>query len=224
MLPPSTHTMANLSQRAVTEIRSLVRSNDSRTLRYLRIYMLMRKIGGDNNILQVLDSRDLLTPPVVFTAWETGRVDILRNCVRMGVPIKASSSLPSAIRSGSPATLDFCVEQGGEVSALSRPYCHCTTPEMMQHVWDKYGCKLYDRDAVFPRDLDVSIKYMRMGGTVAQMGKEMNDLCHREGNWQRSLPIKLAYLKKPRESYESEIASLILGLPKGVVNEVCEYV
>lgn len=214
--------MVELCEDAVSEIKSLVRSNDSRVFRYLRIYMMMREVGGDNNILQILDSKDLMTEPVVFTSWETGRVDILRNCVDKGVKINAKSSVSSAIRSGSRETVDFCVEQGGSVRSLARPYCHCTTPEMMDHLWTKHMCKLYDRDAIFTRDLGVSIKYMEMGGTVKQMGKEMNALCQREGNWWRSFHIKQAYLEN-NGPYESTLATRLLSLPKSVVNRICEF-
>ncbi|CAM9567072.1 unnamed protein product [Sphacelaria rigidula] len=77
--------MITLCDDAVREIQSMVRSNDSRLFRFLRLYMMMRR--GDNNIYQVLDAKDLLTKPVVFTAWETGRVDILQNCIRWGISI-----------------------------------------------------------------------------------------------------------------------------------------
>lgn len=212
--------MPTLGEDAVRELRSMVRSNDSRVFRFLRIYMMARV--EDNNILQVLDAKELLTKPVVFTAWETGRVDILRNCVRHEVSINARSSVPSAIRSANVETLDFCVEHGGSVFDLTRPYCHCTCPDMMEHIWTTYGCRLYDRDAIFPRDIEISIKYMVMGGTVAQMGKHLNDFWHREGNWRRSLPIKRAYmeLNKP---YESMFATRLLSLPKSLVNRVCEF-
>ena len=178
--------------------------------------------GDDNNILQVLNAKEFLTQPVVFTAWETGRIDILRNCLLHEVSINACSSVSSAIRSASVEALDFCVEQGGSVLGLPTPYCHCTTPDMMEHVWMKYGCKLEDRDAVFPRDLSISIKYMEMGGTVAQMGKHMNDFWHREGNWRRSLPIKRAYMEL-NGPYESVLATRLLSLPKNIVNEVCKF-
>lgn len=212
--------MVALGDDAVLEIQSMVRSYDSRVFRFLRLYMMMTPT--ENNIYQVLDSKDLLTKPVVFTAWETGRVDILKNCVRHGVPIIARTSVSSAIRSGSVATLDFCVEQGGSVNLLERPYCHCTSADMMEHIWTTYMCKLYDRDAVFPRDLEISIKYMEMGGTVVQMGKELNDSCHREGNWRRSLPIKHAYMEN-NGPYESKLVTSLLSLPKSLVNLVCEF-
>lgn len=92
----------------------------------------------------------------------------------------------------------------------------------MEHIWTKYKRKLYDREAVFPRDLDISIKYMEMGGTVAQMGKELNDSCHREGNWRRSLPIKRAYMEN-NGPYECKLATGLFSLPKSLVNRVCEY-
>ena len=212
--------MVELCDDAVREIRSMVLSNDSRVFRFLRLYMMAR--AQDNNICSVLDFRELLTKPVVFVAWETGRIDILRNCIRHGVPIHAQSSVSSAIRSANAATLDFCVEQGGSLSLVKRPYCHCTTPEMMQHIWTKYGCKLYDRDAVFPRDLKISLQYMQMGGTVLQMGQTLNDFWHKEGNWRRSLPIKRAYMN-PTEPYESMLATRLLALPKSVLNLVCEF-
>lgn len=212
--------MVTLREDAVLEIQSMVRSNDSRVFRFLRLYMMMTP--ADNNIYEVLDAKDLLTKPVVFTAWETGRIDILRNCVRKEVPIQACSSVSSAIRSGSAATLDFCVKKGGSVDRLKRPYCHCITTDMMEHIWTKYKCKLYEREAVFPRDLDISIKYMEMGGTVVQMGKELNDFCHREGNWRRSLPIKRAYTEC-NGPYESKLATSLLSLPKSLVNHVCEF-
>ena len=211
--------MIKLCDDAVREVRSMVLSNDSRVFRFLRIYMLQT---NDNNICEVLDSKEFLTKPVVFTAWETGRDDILRNCVRKGVPINATLSVTSAIRSGCIATLDFCVEKGGSVHALKNPYCHCTTTEMMEHIWTKYKKKLYDREAVFPRDLDISIKYMEMGGTVTQMGKELNDSCHREGNWRRSLAIKRAYMENTGP-YGCQLATGLLSLPKSLVNRVCEY-
>lgn len=211
--------MVKLCDDAVREVRSMVLSNDSRVFRFLVIYMMET---SDNNICEVLDSKEYLTKPVVFTAWETGRADILRNCVSKGVPINADKSVTSAIRSGCMETLNFCVEQGGSVQRLARPYCHCTTPEMMEHIWTKYKNKLYDREACFPRDLDVSIKYMEMGGTVAQMGKDLNDSCHREGNWRRSLPIKRAYLEKTGP-YGSALATALLSLPKSLVNHVCEF-
>lgn len=213
--------MPKLGEDAVREIRSMVRSNDSRVFRFLRIYMMARV--DDNNILQVLDAKEFLTKPVVFTAWETGRVDILRNCVRHEVPINARSSVSSAIRSANVETLDFCVEQGGSVFDLARPYCHCTCPDMMEHIWTEYGCMLYDRDAIFPRDIDISIKYMVMGGTVVQMGKHLNDFWHREGNWRRSLPIKRAYMEL-NGPHESMFATRLLLLPKSLVNRVCEFV
>ncbi|CAN0248583.1 unnamed protein product [Ectocarpus sp. 6 AP-2014] len=211
--------MIKLSDDAVSEVRSMVLSNDSRVFRFLRLYMMGK---NNNNICEVLDSKEYLTKPVVHTAWETGRDDILRNCVRNGVPIDAKKSLAPAIRSGSVETLDFCVEQGGSIQDMTRPYCHCTTTEMMEHIWEKYKKKLYDREAVFPRDLRFSVKYMEMGGTVAQMGKDMNDYCHREGNWSRSLPIKRAYMEETGP-YESTLASVLLSLPKSVVNLVCEF-
>lgn len=212
--------MVELCDDAVREVRSMVSSNDSRVFRILRIYMMARI--EDSNICSVLDAKEFLTKPVVFTAWETGRVDILRNCMRHGVAINATSSVSSAIRSASAAALDFCVEQGGSVSGLERPYCHCTTADMMQHIWTKYGCKLYDRDAVFPRDLSISIKYMHMGGTVVQMGQHLNDFWHEEGNWRRSLPIKRAYMDF-NGPYENPLATRLLALPKSVVNRVCEF-
>jgi len=212
--------MVNLCDDAVREIRSMVRSNDSRVFSFLRIYMMAPV--DNNDIFQVLNAREYLTQPVVFTAWETGRVDILRNCVRHNVSINACSSVSSAIRSASVETLDFCVEQGGSVLSLRRPYCHCTHPEMMEHIWNKYGCKLYDRDAVFPRDLNLSIKYMDMGGTVTQMGTILNDFWHREGNWRRSLPVKRAYMELSGP-YESVFATRLLSLPKVVVSQVCEF-
>jgi hypothetical protein len=212
--------MVKLCDDAASEIQSMVRSNDSRVFRFLRLYMMMRP--GDNNIYQVLDAKDLLTKPVVFTAWETGRVDILQNCIRWGIPIGACNSVASAIRSGRPETLDFCVKHGGSVIPTARPYCHCTTTGMMEHIWTTYRCKLYDRDAVFPRDLDITMKYMEMGGTVVQMGKELNDECHREGNWQRSLPIKRAYMEH-NEPYESALARSLMSLPKSLVNLVCDF-
>lgn len=211
--------MKELSDDAVLEIQAMVRSNDSHVFNFLQIYM---KVAA-NNIFHVLDSKDLLTNAVVFTAWESGRADILNNCVRKGVPINARSSVTSAIKSGSTDTLDFCVEHGGSVALLSRPYCHCTTPEMMEHIWTHHRCMLYDRYAVFPRDLDLSIKYMEMGGTVAQMGKEMNDFWQKEGNWRRSLPVKRAYMNSVSHSNESGLAKLVLCLPKSLVNRVCEY-
>ena len=212
--------MIKLSDDAVREVRSMVLSNDSRVFRFLRIYMLQTK---ENNICEVLDSKEFLTKPVVFTAWETGRADILQNCVRKGVPINATLSVTSAIRSGCIATLEFCVEQGGSVYDLMRPYCHCTTTGMMQHIWTKYKKKLYDREAVFPRDLDISIKYMEMGGTVAQMGKELNESCQREGNWRRTLPIKRAYMENNGPK-RCKLATELMSLPKSVINRVCEYI
>ncbi len=212
--------MVHLGDEAVKEIESMVRSTDSRVFRFLRLYMMANI--GDNNIHEVLESRNLLTKPVVFTAWETGRVDILRICLRHGVPISAPSSVQSAIRSASVETLDFCVQHGGSVFDLSRPYCHCTSPQMMEHIWNKYGCKLYDRNAVFPRELEISIKYMELGGTVRQMGEHLNDLCHKEGNWRRSLPIKRAYLENTGP-YEDTLATRLLSLPKCLVNRVCEF-
>lgn len=212
--------MITLCDNAVREVQSMVRSNDTRVFRFLRLYMMMKP--GENNIYDVLDSNDLLTRPVVFTAWETGRIDILRNCVRRCIPIGACSSVPSAIRSGSTDTLDFCVKQGGSVHDLDRPYCHCTTQGMMEHIWTTYRCKLYDRDCAFPRDLDLSMKYMLMGGTVAQMGKSMNLSCHREGNWRRSLPVRQAYVQDTGP-YESSLATNLMGLPKILVNMVCDF-
>ncbi|CAM9092504.1 unnamed protein product [Ectocarpus sp. 12 AP-2014] len=216
--------MVALCRNALLELLSMLRSNDSRVFRYLRIYMMMGTEGNDD-VFQALDSKDLLTPPVVFTAWETGRLDILKNCLTKGVPIEARRSVTSAIRSGSVDAVDFCEEQGGSVRDLERPYCHCTTTAMMEYIWDEYKCKLYDRDCVFPRDLDMSLKYMEMGGTVAQMGKEMNDLCRGEGNWRRSLPIKRAYLGLGVQGpFESSLANLVLALPKCLVNQVCQFV
>lgn len=184
----------------------------------------MMTAENNDDIFHVLDSKDLLTPPVVFTAWETGRVDILKNCVSKGIPVDARRSVPSALRSGSVDALNFCEEQGGSVRDLPRPYCHCTTPDMMEHIWTKYSCKLYDRDAVFPRNLGMSVKYMQMGGTVAQMGEEMNERCHREGNWRRSLPIKRAYMELGVQGpFESRFAILILNLPKSLVDHVCQF-
>lgn len=212
--------MVELCDDAVREVRSMVLSNDSRVFRFLRIYMMATT--DDNNIVDVLDAKEFLTQPVIFTAWETGRVDILRNCVRHKVAINARSSVSSAIRSSSVETLDFCVEQGGSVFDLARPYCHCTSPDMMEHIWKAYGCKLYDRDAVFPRDLDISIKYMEMGGTVAQMGTYLNRFWNDEGNWRRSLPIKRAYTELAGP-YESAFATNLMSLPKSVVNRICEF-
>lgn len=212
--------MVELCDDAVREVRSMVLSNDSRVFRFLRIYMMAT--ADDNNIVHVLDAKEFLTKPVVFTAWETGRVDILRNCVRHKVPINAKSSVSSAIRSSSVEALDFCVEQGGSVFDLTRPYCHCTSPDMMEHMWTAYGCKLYDRDAVFPRDLDISIKYMEMGGTVAQMGTHLNQFWNGEGNWRRSLPIKRAYMELAGP-YESAFATSLVLLPKSVINRICEF-
>jgi len=211
--------MIELRDDAVNEVRSMVLSNDSRVFRFLRLYMMEK---NNNNIYQVLDSKQYLTKPVVYTAWETGRDDILRNCVRNGVPIDANRNVASAIRSGSVETLDFCVEQGGSIQDMTRPYCHCTTIEMMEHICAKYKKKLYDRDAVFPRDIIFSIKYMEMGGTIAQMGKDMNDSCHREGNWRRSIPIKRAYMEETGP-YTSTLATGLLSLPKSLVNLVCEF-
>lgn len=184
----------------------------------------MMATENNDDIYQVLDSPTLLTKPVVFTAWETGRVDILKNCISKGVSIDARRSMPSAIRSGNTDAVDFCEEQGGSVRDLERPYCHCTTPDMMEYIWNKHGCKLYDRDCVFPRDLDMSVKYMEMGGNVVQMGTEMNELCHMEGNWKRSLPIKRAYMKLGVQGpFESDLANLVLALPKSLVNQVCQF-
>lgn len=211
--------MIKLRDDAVCEVRSMVLSNDSRVFRFLRLYMMEK---NNNNICEVLDSKEYLTKPVVFTAWETGRDDILRNCIRKGVPINASKSVASAIRSGSIETLEFCFEQGGSIQQFARPYCHCTTAKMMEHIWTKYKKKLYDREAVFPRDLDISIKYMEMGGTVVQMGEDLNDSCHREGNWRRSLPIKRAYMENTGP-YGSMLATGLLSLPKSLVNRVCEF-
>lgn len=211
--------MIKLRDDAVCEVRSMVLSNDSRVFRFLRLYMMEK---NNNNICEVLDSKEYLTKPVVFIAWETGRDDILRNCVRKGVPINASKSVKSAIRSGSIETLEFCLEQGGSIQELARPYCHCTTTNMMEHIWTKYKKKLYAREAVFPRDLDISIKYMEMGGTVVQMGEDLNDSCHREGNWRRSLPIKRAYMEN-NGPYGSSLATRLLSLPKSLVNHVCEF-
>lgn len=210
--------MIELTDEAVRQVRSMVLSNDSRVFRFLRIYMLDTR----NNILHVLDAKNLLTKPVVFTAWETGRVDILSNCLRHKVDINAPSSVSSAIRSASTATIDFCVEQGGSVVRMQRPYCHCTTVETMEYLWDKYGCKLYERENVFPRDFNISIKFMEMGGTVAQLGKKLNKLCHEEGNWRRSLPVKRAYMEQ-NHPYSSTLATLLLALPKSIVNSICEY-
>ncbi|CAM9103030.1 unnamed protein product [Ectocarpus sp. 8 AP-2014] len=210
--------MIKLRDDAVSELRSMVLSNDSRVFRFLRLYMMEK----NNNICDVLDSKELLTNPVVYTAWETGRDDILTNCVRTGVPINANRSVASAIRSGSVETLEFCVQQGGSIEDFLRPYCHCTTTKMMEHIWTKYKKKLYDREAVFPRDMSISIKYMEMGGTIAQMGKDLNDLCHREGNWRRTLPIKRAYMENTCP-YESTLATGLLSLPKSLVNRVCEF-
>ena len=212
--------MVQLCDDAVREVQSMIRSNDSRVFRFLRIYMMATP--GDNNILHVLDAKELLTKPVVFTAWETGRVDILRNCIRHNVSIDAKNSVSSAIRSSSVEALDFCVEQGGSVFDLPRPYCHCTSAEMMEHIWTEYGCMLYDRDAVFPRDLDLSIKYMEMGGTVAQMGAHLNNFWKAEGNRRRSLPIKRAYMERTGP-YEGVLARNLMLLPKCVLNQICEF-
>ena len=172
----------------------------------------------------VFNTRRYLTTRIIALSWKVGNLRILNKCLELEVDIDPSSYLSTAIRSGKPAVLDFCVENGGDIySPGMRPYLFCRSSKMMKHIHSKYGCFMHDRLTLFShKKIHLNDLYLKLGGTIKEMGS-LNKYFNKTGNIERSLPLRKGFIRSKRDPINYTGLGRVLLLPGPILGMISEY-
>lgn len=212
--------------KAITlEIASMVQETDNNMYNgVLSMYMRSHTLTGF--VTNFFNTKEMLTPRVIHLAWSQGNVNIIQNCIELGVETDPCKNINCCIRSDCTNTVDMCVGLGASLAPPLVPYRHCRSVDMVRHLFIQYNCVLQDLKRKLPGNHLASVEYLYLGGYIEEMG-DLNEVLRKQGNTERSLPIKKAYVGSKRkgarvDGYEG--LGRFLMLPGYVVKCITEYI
>lgn len=209
----------------VSELTLMVELNECNTYHsVLSMYMKSRVL---RDFVEETFSTEIMLPrKVVSIAWTCGNTGVIRTCLGLGIDVEAQRNITGAIRSDNTDMVDTCVDQGGSLKLPLLPYRHCRSVAMVNHLSKRHQCRLHDLSKKLIGNHLVSVEYVLLGGHIEEMG-ELNEELRTQGNKQRSLPIKKAYVRSVREGMEREEfdgLGRFLLLPGCVVRSIASYI
>lgn len=176
-------------------------------------------------VAKVFSCEDMLPRKMISIAWSSGNEDVIHKCLELGIDVEPQRHVSSAIRSDNTDIVDLCVEQGASLKLPVLPYRHCRSVQMLRHLSGVRKCKLHDLKKKIPGMNLISVEYVFMGGHIEELG-DLNWKLRLQGNLERSLPIKKAYLRHKRRDAKCEdlhgLGKFIL-LPGGLVKSIASY-
>lgn len=215
----------NMTRTIVSELRLMVELNECNTYHsVLSMYMRSKRLG--DFVSDVFSTESMLPKKVVSIAWASGNCGVIQTCLGLGIDVEAHKNIAGAIRSDNTHLVDMCVGHGASLKLPVLPYRHCRSVEMVNHLSIKHKCVLHKMSKKLLGNHLVSSEYLFLGGHIDEMG-ELNGILRKQGNEQRSLPIKRAYMRSNRvgtEGIDLDDLGLFLLLPGCIVKSITEYI
>ena len=204
-----------------TEIEIMVRSQDSIYNGVISIYIGSLVLQEFTN--NFFNTKSMLTPGVICMAWSQGNLGILKNCIELELDIEPQKNISNSIRSGNTEIVDLCVSLGANLNLPLLPYRHCKTVGMVNHLFYYHKCKLHDMKIKISSKHLVSVEYIYLGGYIHELGC-LNESMWKLGNQDRSIPVKIAYMRFIKDESEAPdgLANCI-SLPGSIVNHITTY-
>ena len=208
----------------VSEIEIMVSDNEY-NIYHSVLSMYMRSTVLKDFVRELFNSKDMLTPKIVYLAWSQGNVNVIQNCIELGIDTEPQKNISCAIRSDCCGAVYTCVGLGASLELPLMPYRHCKSVNMVNHLFKVYKCKLHDMARKLPGNHLVSAEYVFLGGHIEEMG-DLNETLRTRGNMERSFPIKKAYVRSKRECIVEPLEGIgkCLLLPGFVVHKITEYI
>ena len=208
----------------VSEIKIMVLDNEYNIYHSVLSMYMKSKVLKDF-VRELFNSKEMLTPKVVYLAWSQGNINVIQNCIGLGIDTEPQKNISCAIRSDCCSIVDTCVEMGASLRLPLMPYRHCKSVSMVNHLSKIHQCKLHNMARKLPGNHIVSSEYLFLGGHIEEMGY-LNETLRTRGNIERSLPIKKAYIRSKREGIRESLEGIgrCLLLPGFVVRSITEYI
>lgn len=204
-----------------TEIKMMVRSRDSIYNGVLSLYIGSPALNEFTKNL--FNTESMMTPGVIGMAWSHGNLGILQSCITLGLDLEPQKNISGSIRSGNTEIVDLCVSLGANLNLPLLPYRHCKTVEMVNHLFYTHQCKLHDMKIKISSKHLVNVEYVYLGGHIDELGS-LNESMWKRGNWDRSIPIRVAYMRLIKdESIEPDGLAKIVSLPGSIVDYITTY-
>ncbi len=216
---------ALMTKSIVSEIKIMVLDDKCSNTYHSVLSMYITSSVLKDFVRGLFSTKEMLTPSIVCLAWSQGNMDIIQNCIGLGVDTEPQRNISCSIRSDCCRTVDVCVGMGASLALPLMPYRHCRSVKMVKHLSGNYNCKLHDMSRKLHGNLLVSAEYVFLGGHIEEMGA-LNATLRSRGNEERSLPIKKAYIRSKREGFVEPLEGIgrCLFLPGFLVRNITEYV
>lgn len=208
----------------VSEIKTMVSDSEHNTYHSV-LSMYMRSGVLREFVRELFNSKEMLTRKVIYLAWSQANMYVIQNCIELDIDTEPQRNISCAIRSDCINTVDTCVGMGASLDLPLIPYRHCKSVKMVKHLSKTYTCKLHDMARKLPGNNLVSVEYVFLGGHIEEMG-DLNETLKIQGNRERSLPIKRAYVRSIRKGNMDPLGGIgrCLLLPGFVVKKITDYV